>query len=195
MREKRVDVLAELEIYATELGRQVRRSDSVKVITASNLEPGRDSLDMYTLVEKVRRTIREIRISRRDAGLPQAIHVPEVPTEEMYHHSVFDFYSQSRNVVVGGKSTKLTPNEAKILQLLAVNENTVVTYRMIGEDVFNEDGWETGKRIKIHMNHLRKKLLQDASKNSFLQGVSSTGYILYNPASPSFEAVRASLFP
>ena len=86
--------------------------------------------------------------------------------------------SLHNEVIVNGKTVRLTPTESKMLHLLAVNTNTVCTLEQIVAHVwgFGNEG-DTGL-VKAHIRHLRKKVEPDPGKPRFLLTVPGVGYTL-----------------
>ena len=86
--------------------------------------------------------------------------------------------SLHNEVMVSGKTVRLTPMESRILHLLAVNANVVCTAEQIVSHVwgFNNDG--DSSLIKAHIRHLRQKVEPDPGKPRFLLTVPGVGYTL-----------------
>lgn len=83
----------------------------------------------------------------------------------------------TRRATRHGRPIELTPTEFSILELLMRHNGQVVTRKMLCEHVwgFNWDG--TTNVIEVHVNHLRRKLDQDAEE-SCIQTVRGRGYAL-----------------
>jgi DNA-binding response OmpR family regulator len=81
-------------------------------------------------------------------------------------------------VSLGGRTTRLTPTEGKLLHLLAVNANNVCTASQIVSHIwgFGNDGDTC--LIKAHIRHLRQKIEPDPSKPSYILTVPGVGYTL-----------------
>jgi DNA-binding response OmpR family regulator len=86
--------------------------------------------------------------------------------------------SLHNEVVVDGKTVRLTPTESKLLHLLAVNANNVCTANQIVAHIwgFGNDG--DACLIKAHIRHLRQKIERDASAPAYILTVPGVGYTL-----------------
>src|SRR5258708_16616470 len=86
-------------------------------------------------------------------------------------------------VLVEGKTVRLTPTESKLLHLLAVNANNVCTAEQIVSHIwgFGNDG-DTAL-IKAHIRHLRQKIEPDPSKPNYILTVPGVGYTLIRHSS------------
>jgi len=86
--------------------------------------------------------------------------------------------SLHNEVVVDGKTVRLTPTESKLLHLLAVNANNVCTANQIVAHIwgFGNDG--DACLIKAHIRHLRQKIERDASNPAYILTVPGVGYTL-----------------
>ncbi|BCD60369.1 MULTISPECIES: response regulator transcription factor [unclassified Nitratiruptor] len=81
----------------------------------------------------------------------------------------------SRNVYVGDKRVKLTPQEFKILKLLMVNKNRIIGKSEILERLIeNEEKSIESNLVDVLIYRLRKKL----GKKDFIQNVKRVGYVI-----------------
>jgi DNA-binding response OmpR family regulator len=108
--------------------------------------------------------------------------------------------TQRNTATVHGKTVRLTPTEAKLLHLLAINAGQVCAADDIVTHVWGYgDEGDTGL-IKAHIRHLREKLEPDPSKPRYIQTVSGVGYTLVRhieESEPALEPARteATLAP
>ena len=84
------------------------------------------------------------------------------------------FDSLNNTVIIGGKTTRLTPTESKLLYLLATNDNYVCTAEQIVSYVWGYDG--DSFLIKAHIRHLRVKIEADPGRPRFIRTVPGVGY-------------------
>jgi DNA-binding response OmpR family regulator len=81
-------------------------------------------------------------------------------------------------VIVDGKSTRLTPTECVCLEFLATNANTVYTSGQIVSQVWGyNDSGDTGL-VKSHIRHIRQKIEPDPTNPIYLLTVPEVGYML-----------------
>src|SRR5437588_4658779 len=86
--------------------------------------------------------------------------------------------SMHNEVIVNGKTARLTPTESKMLHLLAVNTNTVCTLEQIVAHVWGFGNEGDTVLVKAHIRHLRTKVEPDPGKPRFLLTVPGVGYTL-----------------
>ncbi|HEU5346141.1 MAG TPA: response regulator transcription factor [Ktedonobacterales bacterium] len=95
-------------------------------------------------------------------------------------------FDASRNEVkVDGRSSRLTPTESRILQLLVANTGDVCTLNQIVSHAwgYGDDG--DTYLIKAHIRHLREKIEKEPSKPRFIRTVPGVGYTLSAGGAPS----------
>jgi DNA-binding response OmpR family regulator len=88
-------------------------------------------------------------------------------------------FDASRNeVTVDGRTSRLTPTESRILQILAANTGDVCTLNQIVSHAwgYGDDG--DTYLIKAHIRHLREKIEREPSKPQFIRTVPGVGYSL-----------------
>lgn len=95
---------------------------------------------------------------------------PTVVTPEF----TIDF--SSRTVTRKGEEVHLTPNEYKLLQVLARNQGRVVTHRQLLREVWGEAYLEESHYLRVYMGQLRHKLEPDPAQPRFLITEPGVGY-------------------
>jgi Response regulators consisting of a CheY-like receiver domain and a winged-helix DNA-binding domain len=118
------------------------------------------------LLARIRAVSRRSRntLERRPSSL---IHVGPICVDSLHNE-----------VVVNGKTARLTPTESKMLHLLAINANDVCTASQIVTHVWGYDGDGDACLIKAHIRHLRQKIEPDPSSPHFILTVPGVGYTL-----------------
>jgi DNA-binding response OmpR family regulator len=86
--------------------------------------------------------------------------------------------SLQNEVMISGKTVRLTPIESKMVHLLAVNANDVCTAEQIVSHVWGFNNGGESSLIKAHIRHLRQKVELDPGKPRFLLTVPGVGYTL-----------------
>ncbi len=100
--------------------------------------------------------------------------------------------SLHNEVVVHGKTMRLTPTESKLLHLLAISANDVCTANQIVTHVWGYDGEGDAGLIKAHIRHLRQKVEPDASNPRYILTVPGVGYTLIRRAGEEVEMKDAT---
>lgn len=98
---------------------------------------------------------------------------PEVPVFGINNLTV-DF--DKRRVWIEGEEVHLTPNEYKVLQLLAENRGKVLTHRFITEKVWGGMTEDDTKCLRVCMGSLRRKLNEDISQPKYIFTEIGVGY-------------------
>ncbi|HTK10641.1 MAG TPA: response regulator transcription factor [Ktedonobacteraceae bacterium] len=95
--------------------------------------------------------------------------------------------SLHNEVIVRGKSARLTPTESKMLHLLAASANDVCTANQIVNHVWGYNGGGDACLIKAHIRHLRQKIEPDPGNPRYILTVPGVGYTLIRHASDEQE--------
>ncbi len=82
----------------------------------------------------------------------------------------------SREVSVDGQPVKLTPIEYGLLYHLTRNENRVLTFRTLLAKVWGREYVEESDYLKVHIQHLRRKLGDDPQNNPMIVNERGAGY-------------------
>ncbi len=81
-------------------------------------------------------------------------------------------------VSIDGKTSRLTPNEARVLHFLAVNANKVCTASQIVSHVLGVQHLEDTSFIKLTIRRLRVKIEPDPTHPIYILTVPDVGYTL-----------------
>lgn len=86
---------------------------------------------------------------------------------------------ESYNVKILDKSTKLTPIEFEILNVLMQNHDQMVSSKVLLKEVWGYQGDEDIDTIRVHIRHLRGKIDKISSqKNKYIETIYGGGYRL-----------------
>ena len=85
--------------------------------------------------------------------------------------------TDTREVILDGKSIRMTPSEFKILELLIRNPGRVFSAEDIYERVWNEQAINTDT-IMVHVRNIREKIEINPKKPKYLKVVWGVGYKL-----------------
>jgi two-component system KDP operon response regulator KdpE len=84
----------------------------------------------------------------------------------------------SRRVTVGSKEVHLTPNEYRLLAVLARNAGKVITQRQLLKEVWGPSSVEQGHYLRVYMAQLRHKLETEPARPRWLITEPGVGYRL-----------------
>ena len=87
----------------------------------------------------------------------------------------------SREVMVSGKAVKLTPIEYGILYHLTRNEGRVLTFRTLLAKVWGREYVDEVDYLKVHIQHLRRKLGDDPQQQPMIVNERGVGYKFMRP--------------
>lgn len=74
----------------------------------------------------------------------------------------YTFDYNRRSLILGERYQKLTPREADLLRLLAVNINTTLAREKALRDVWGDESYFTGRSMDVFISRLRKYLKGDS---------------------------------
>ena len=84
--------------------------------------------------------------------------------------------TDTRQVWVGEKEVRLTPQEFDILELLARNKGIVLSIRKIYEEVWKEEFFKADNTVTVHITNLREKIEADSKAPVYIKTIWGTGY-------------------
>jgi len=84
---------------------------------------------------------------------------------------------ENQEVCLHGKPVHLTAIEFRLLELFVLNQDKVLSRKMIMEAVWKNETYVIDRAIDVHINSLRKKLNDEAM---LIQTVRGTGYRFSN---------------
>lgn len=116
--------------------------------------------------------IARIKVALRHANRPQG----DAPFVYDYDNLVID--TASRRVRLDGEDVRLTPIEYKLLIVLARNSGKVLTHASLLNEVWGKHAPENQTYLRIHTQHLREKLNDDALNPRFIVTEPGIGYRL-----------------
>ncbi len=163
---------------------QIRRSSDIPVIMLSarhdeldkvrGLELGADDyitkpFSHLELLTRVRAVLR-----RSESQAPTAEGPP-------FHADPLHIDYASREVTVDGQPVRLTPIEYGILYHLTRNENRVLTFRTLLAKVWGREYVEEADYLKVHIQHLHRKLGDDPVQRPMIVNERGVGYKFVRP--------------
>jgi two-component system KDP operon response regulator KdpE len=83
-----------------------------------------------------------------------------------------------RDVSVGGKPVRLTPNEFRLLTVMVKSAGKVLTHRQLLREVWGPGSSEDTHYLRVYMNQLRQKLEADPARPRYLITELGIGYRL-----------------
>ena len=84
----------------------------------------------------------------------------------------------SLEVIIQGKTVKLTPTEFEILYCLMQHVNEAVPLQTILQEVWGYEPDEDVRMLRVHIGGLRQKIETDPKRPTYLQTVTNVGYRL-----------------
>jgi two-component system KDP operon response regulator KdpE len=89
---------------------------------------------------------------------------------------------EKQSVTVDGKRVTLTPNEFKMLRLLARNEGKLLTHRAILREVWGPAYGSESHYLHVYVSQLRRKIEPDPNRPRYLLTEPGAGYRLVRPS-------------
>ncbi len=97
-------------------------------------------------------------------------------TKDIFEIGNFIFNSKLRTLTIGEIENKLSPKEAQLLELLAVNPNTLISREIALKKIWGSDDYFTARSMDVYITKLRKFLSEDPSLN--IKNIHGAGFQL-----------------
>jgi two-component system KDP operon response regulator KdpE len=105
-------------------------------------------------------------------------HAATENTEPVFESESLQIDFSARTVKYSGQEIHLTATEYALLRVLAQNAGKVVTHRQLLREVWGPKSEEQAQYLRVYMNHLRKKLGEQADQPRLLRNEPGIGYRL-----------------
>jgi two-component system OmpR family response regulator len=97
-------------------------------------------------------------------------------TKDIFEIGKFVFNAKLRTLTAGDEEKKLSPKEAQLLELLAVNPNELISREMALKKIWGNDDYFTARSMDVYITKLRKMLSDDPRLN--IKNIHGAGFQL-----------------
>jgi DNA-binding response OmpR family regulator len=97
-------------------------------------------------------------------------------TRDIFEIGKFIFNAKLRTLTIGEIENKLSPKEAQLLELLALNQNALISREMALKKIWGSDDYFTARSMDVYITKLRKFLSEDPSLN--IKNIHGAGFQL-----------------
>ncbi len=97
-------------------------------------------------------------------------------TRDIFEIGKFVFNARLRTLTSGDDEKKLSPKEAQLLELLAVNPNELISREMALKKIWGSDDYFTARSMDVYITKLRKFLSEDPRLN--IKNIHGAGFQL-----------------
>jgi len=97
-------------------------------------------------------------------------------TKDIYEIGKFIFNSKLRILSLGDDEKKLSPKEAQLLELLAINPNELISRELALKKIWGADDYFTARSMDVYITKLRKFLSEDPNLN--IKNIHGAGFQL-----------------
>lgn len=97
-------------------------------------------------------------------------------TRDIYEIGKFIFNARLRTLTADDDEKKLSPKEAQLLELLAVNPNALISREMALKKIWGNDDYFTARSMDVYITKLRKFLSEDPKLN--IKNIHGAGFQL-----------------
>jgi DNA-binding response OmpR family regulator len=97
-------------------------------------------------------------------------------TKDIFNIGKFIFNARLRTLTIGDDEKKLSPKEAQLLELLAVNPNELISREMALKKIWGSDDYFTARSMDVYITKLRKFLSEDPELN--IKNIHGAGFQL-----------------
>lgn len=95
---------------------------------------------------------------------------------DLYQIGKFTFNSKLRTLTSGEDEKKLSPKEAQLLELLALNPNELISRELALKKIWGADDYFTARSMDVYITKLRKFLSEDPDLN--IKNIHGAGFQL-----------------
>jgi two-component system, OmpR family, response regulator len=106
-------------------------------------------------------------LSRRDS---------QSTTRDIFNIGKFIFNAKLRTLTLGNDEKKLSPKEAQLLELLAINPNELISREKALKKIWGSDDYFTARSMDVYITKLRKFLSEDPELN--IKNIHGAGFQL-----------------
>jgi two-component system, OmpR family, response regulator len=97
-------------------------------------------------------------------------------TKDIFEIGKFVFNAKLRTLTFGEDEKKLSPKEAQLLELLALNSNELISREMALKKIWGADDYFTARSMDVYITKLRKFLSEDPRLN--IKNIHGAGFQL-----------------
>jgi DNA-binding response OmpR family regulator len=97
-------------------------------------------------------------------------------TKDIFEIGKFIFNAKLRTLTLGDDEKKLSPKEAQLLELLALNTNELISREMALKKIWGTDDYFTARSMDVYITKLRKFLSEDPRLN--IKNIHGAGFQL-----------------
>ncbi|NTV84925.1 MAG: winged helix-turn-helix transcriptional regulator, partial [Bacteroidales bacterium] len=97
-------------------------------------------------------------------------------TKDIYEIGKFIFNARLRTLTIGDDEKKLSPKEAQLLELLALNPNALISREVALKKIWGNDDYFTARSMDVYITKLRKFLSEDPRLN--IKNIHGSGFQL-----------------
>ncbi|NLN30338.1 MAG: response regulator transcription factor [Bacteroidales bacterium] len=97
-------------------------------------------------------------------------------TKDIYELGKFTFNSKLRTLTTEEEEKKLSPKEAQLLELLAINQNSLISREVALKKIWGNDDYFTARSMDVYITKLRKILSEDPRLN--IKNIHGSGFQL-----------------
>lgn len=97
-------------------------------------------------------------------------------TKDIFEIGKFVFNARLRTLTSGNDEKKLSPKEAQLLELLALNPNELISREMALKKIWGADDYFTARSMDVYVTKLRKFLSEDPRLN--IKNIHGAGFQL-----------------
>ncbi|HLP74486.1 MAG TPA: response regulator transcription factor [Bacteroidales bacterium] len=95
---------------------------------------------------------------------------------DIYQIGKFTFNAKLRTLTSGNDEKKLSPKEAQLLELLALNPNELISRELALKKIWGSDDYFTARSMDVYITKLRKFLSEDPDLN--IKNIHGAGFQL-----------------
>lgn len=130
------------------------------------------------LLARIRTALRHTRTTAEDE---------EIGLNGSYHVDGLEVDFKKMQVLMNGENVHLTPNEYRIVALLAKHAGRVMTYRSILRELWGPAASLDNKILRVHMASIRRKIEPDPNEPRYIFTEVGVGYRMAEKEEPTAQ--------
>jgi DNA-binding response OmpR family regulator len=119
----------------------------------------------------------DVLLARANTVLRRSEHMKSQTDTYTYNNGHLRIDVDRRDVVIKGKSIKLTAVEFRLLTYLARNAGKVLTFQQILTNVWGNEYQGSTDYVHVYVSHLRRKLEEDSKSPRYILTLHGVGYL------------------
>jgi Transcriptional regulatory protein, C terminal len=104
---------------------------------------------------------RSVKLRKALTDLPDVPNLPDSSPAGMFTLGSMSFHTETRKLMINGKTIDLTRTETRVLRIFALSPNEAIERSRLQKEIWEDEGVIVGRSLDMFISKLRKKLELD----------------------------------